>query len=79
MKYANQINTALVAASALFVVYILTQTYWSTDPGEEIVRPMRQEGSPVESTSPEVSTPSPERPDSGTQEASGLRIGDGPG
>ena len=61
MKYANQINTALVAASALFVVYILTQTYWSTDPGEEIVRPMRQEGSPVESTSPEVSTPSPER------------------
>ena len=78
MKYANQINTALVAASALFVVYILTQTYWSTDPGEEIVRPMRQEGSPVESTSPEVSTPSPER-HPGRVPASGLRIGDGPG
>lgn len=61
MKYANQINTALVVAAALFVVYILTQTYWSTDPGEEIVRPIRQEESPAESPSPEVSTPSPER------------------
>ena len=61
MKYANQINTALVVASALFVVYILTQTYWSTDPAEEIVHPIRQEGSPAESLSPEVSMPGPER------------------
>ncbi len=61
MKYANQINTALVAASALFVVYILTQTYWSTDPAEEIVHPIRQEGNPAESLSPEVSMPGPER------------------
>ena len=61
MKYANQINTALVVASALFVVYILTQTYWSTDPAEEIVRPIRQEASPAESPSPEVSMPGPER------------------
>ena len=61
MKYANQINTALVVASALFVVYILTQTYWSNDPGEEIVSPIRPEESPVKSNSQEVSTPSPER------------------
>ena len=51
----------MVVASALFVVYILTQTYWSTDPGEELARPIRQEGSPVESSSSEVSIPSPER------------------
>ena len=61
VKYANQINTALVVASALFVVYILTQTYWSTDPAEEIVRPIRQEESPAESPSPEVSMPGSER------------------
>ena len=61
MKYANQINTALVVASALFVVYALTQTYWSTDPEEGIVRPIQQERRLVESPSPEASTPSPER------------------
>lgn len=52
---------ALVVAAALFVVYILTQTYWSTDPAEEIARPIRQEGSPAESAAPEVSIPGPER------------------
>ena len=61
MKYANQINTALVVVSALFVVYVFTQTYWSTDPAEEIVRPIRQEGSPAVSPSPDMSTPGPER------------------
>ncbi len=60
VKYANQINTALVVASALFVVYALTQTYWSADPVEEIVRPIQQERRQVDSPSPEASTPSPE-------------------
>ena len=61
MKYANQINTTLVVISALFVVYALTQTYWSADPGEEIVRPTQQERRLVDTASPEGSTPSPER------------------
>lgn len=61
MKYANQINTALVVVAALFVIYILTQTYWSTDPGEELARPIRPAGSPVESPPSEVSNPGPER------------------
>ncbi len=61
MKYANQINTALVVVSALFVVYTLTQTYWSADPGEEIVHPTQQERRLVDTPSPEGSTPIPER------------------